>query len=176
MIYLARHATPEFNRTDLVYYLPPGPPLTVQGQAEAQALGLFLKEAGVAKVHSSPLERCAHTAQIISSVTGIPHDVLPGLTELQPGEDKTALRARLWPIFTEANRESENGSPMALLTHGGAVAFLLSELGMHEDVLNHILTFDHRTPLPPAGAWEVSPNGEGQPWKLRLAFTPPPII
>ncbi len=56
------------------------------------------------------------------------------------------------------------------------VAFLLVQLGMDEVTLNHSLTFDHRNPLPPAGAWEASQDNEGQPWKLRLAFIPPPII
>ncbi len=175
LVFLARHASPDLTRSDLIYHLPPGPPLTAQGQAEAQALGLFFQSAGVTKVYSSPLERCAQTARIITQVVSIPSEILPGLTELQPGEDKASLHARLWPLFEQAARESQN-QPVALLTHGGAVTFLLGALGMDEATLNLRLTFDHRNPIPPAGSWSVSRDGEGQPWELRLAFTPPAIL
>ena len=176
IVYLARHATPDFNRPDLVYHLPPGPPLTAQGQAEAQSLGLFLREAGVARLYTSPLERCLHTAQIASQISGAPLEILPALIELQPGEGQDSLRALLCPVFAQAAQESVTGRPIALITHGGTVTFLLGALGLDESSISHTLIYDHSNPLPPAGVYEASQDAEGQPWNVRLAFTPPPVI
>ena len=63
IIYLARHATPDWSRTDLPYHLLPGPPLVPQGEAEAAELGRFLREAGVSRLYTSPLERARRTAE-----------------------------------------------------------------------------------------------------------------
>jgi broad specificity phosphatase PhoE len=176
IIYLSRHASPDLTRTDLVYHLPPGPPLTPRGQAEAQSLGTFLKQVKISRIYSSPLERCLATAHIVSEITGAPVEVLKQLTELQPGEDNDSLYSRLWPVFERAANELSDGRPAVLITHGGPVAFLLAALGMDEVTLNQNLTFDHRNPLPPAGAWEISRANESQPWILRLAFIPEPIL
>ncbi len=74
-IYLARHASPDWNRKDIPYHIPPGPPLTPQGRLEAAALGAFLRPAGVSTIASSPLERCQHTAQIVGAALGLPVEV-----------------------------------------------------------------------------------------------------
>ncbi len=54
-IYLTRHATPDWSRTDIRYDIPPGPPLTAQGEAEAEKLGIFLASAGVTQTLRQPL-------------------------------------------------------------------------------------------------------------------------
>ena len=35
VLYLARHATPDWNMRDIRYDIPPGPPLVPQGEEEA---------------------------------------------------------------------------------------------------------------------------------------------
>ena len=57
MLYLARHATPDWNMRDIRYDIPPGPPLVPQGEAEAAQLGEFLRQAGVVQIYVSPLVR-----------------------------------------------------------------------------------------------------------------------
>jgi len=171
-LYLARHANPDWARKDLPYHLPPGPPLTQQGQQEASALGVFLKQSGVTQIYTSPLERCLVTAQIAAAVANCAVKTLPELIEWQPGEEYGAIRVRLCAVFQMALTTSDGGGPVALVTHGGPIGCLLKELGMDDATLEQQRTFDHRNPLPPAGAWEVSRTSPDAPWVFRLAFIP----
>src|SRR5204863_10029363 len=66
-IFLARHATPDFNFKHIPYDIHPGPPLSATGEQQAAALADFLKEQGVVKVYYSPFERATRTAQIIAA-------------------------------------------------------------------------------------------------------------
>jgi len=172
-IYLIRHATPAWSRKDIPYHLPPGPPLTEQGRAEAEALGAFLHAAGVRRLFASPLERCLHTAQIAAPLAGASLQVDERLIEIQPGETTAALYRRLWPVFEAA---SSNGAAahglVGLVTHGGPIAALLGGLGMDAATLAGYARFDHGNPLPPAGAWQVCRPDAAAPWQWRLAFIP----
>jgi broad specificity phosphatase PhoE len=171
-VFLIRHATPDWTRNDLVYHLPPGPPLTEQGRQEAQALGAFLLSQGVRQMRSSPLERCLTTAEIAAQICGITWQVDDSLIEMQPGETTESVVPRLWPIFEQAWRESHQHGPIALVTHGGPVNALLQKLGLDaETMAQHKAQFDHANPLPPAGAWLVE-RGEEDGWQLKLAFKP----
>src|SRR5574341_806846 len=101
-VYLIRHATPDWNRSDLPYAVMPGPPLTPQGVDEAMQLGYFLREAGVSQILTSPFERAMHTARIAAGVVGVPMEQEEGLTEWRPDEDVTVIRARVWPAWERA--------------------------------------------------------------------------
>jgi len=171
-IYLARHATPDWSRHDLPYHLPPGPPLTETGISEASALGEFLCQAGVQKVFSSPLERCEKTAQIVTRMGGMPLQVIPELQEWQPGEDSQAVHARLWPVFNRAVQISQEAGPVAIITHGGPIGVLLCHLGLGEEGLRRARRFDRNNPLPPAGAWKITPDPLNGSWSLELVFIP----
>src|SRR5574337_1070124 len=94
-VYLIRHATPDWNRTDLPYAVLPGPPLTPQGVDEAMQLGYFLREAGVSQILTSPFERAVHTARIAAGVVGVLMEQEEGLTEWRPDEKADAIRARV---------------------------------------------------------------------------------
>ncbi|HKZ68634.1 MAG TPA: histidine phosphatase family protein [Anaerolineales bacterium] len=169
-LYLIRHATPDWSRTDIPYHIPPGPSLTPQGEEEARELARFLNEAGVGRLYSSPLERCLSTAHIAAEQIGSTVEVDSGLTEWAPNEKSEVVHARLWPIWERAVAAAESG-PVALITHGGPIALLLAELGLTPEAINHYKRiFDRNNPLPPAGAWQAARNGEG--WALNLAFTP----
>lgn len=174
-IYLVRHATPDWDCKTLPYHIPPGPPLTDQGQQEAQELGAFLKGVGAAYFYTSPLERCLNTARISASIVGAPLEIKDELTEIQPGESKTSMQNRLCPIFDLARQTSSQQGPVVLVTHGAPVTVLLGQLGMDEDEIKRRLIYDHRNPLPPAGAWLAEQSGADQPWKLSLVFTPEAI-
>ena len=169
-VYLVRHATPDWARTDLIYHLPPGPPLTEQGQREAAQLGDFLRDMGVRAVRASPLERCWRTAEIAAGVAGAEWQVDQRLAEWRPEEKPPDVLARVWPVCLEA---SEAEAPMALVTHGGPIGAVLAELGLEARQLAHYQgQFDRRNPLPPAGAWRAVRPAPDEPWALELAFTP----
>lgn len=172
VVYAARHATPDWTRTDLIYYLPPGPPLTELGQQEARALGAFLRDAGVKHFFASPLERCESTARIAAGVSELPVEVHQGLLEWQPGDTPASVWKRIEPAFLRAVELCQDGGPAVLVTHGGPVGALLFGLGMDEATLNSRRTFDHRNVLPPAGVWKISRNSSGDPWKMELVFSP----
>ncbi len=173
LIYLIRHATPDWTRKDIPYHLPPGPPLTEQGCAEAQALGAFLRSVGVRKLYSSPMERSLHTAQIAASLAGAQVQVDERLMEVQPGESVEALRQRLWPAFEMVcNNGALATGPVGLVTHGGPIAALLGSLGMDAATLATYTHFDHGNPLPPAAAWQVNRPDAQSPWQWNLAFIP----
>jgi probable phosphoglycerate mutase len=179
ILYLARHATPDWNRKDLVYHLPPGPPLTPQGRDEAQALGAFLSQEKVRAILSSPLERCLHTAQIVAELVQLPVEVIPELIEWQPGETELIVQERLCPVV---ERALDLDQPACLVTHGGPISALLGSFGMASDERKKIATFDHGNLLPPAGAWkatrrpvtgeDANPAQLDPRWEMKLVFQP----
>lgn len=188
-VFLVRHAEPDRSRTDLVYHLPPGPPLSAAGVEEAQALGLFLRHAGIRRLLYSPLERCRQTARIAWQVINAGHDMLPGaehevelacrieesqaLLEWQPGENTGDVVRRVWPEFERAVDSSTDplSGPVALVTHGGPIGALLGELGMSAQTLSEYRRrFDSSNPLPTAGVWSASRSVPLSPWQLDLVF------
>lgn len=173
-IYLARHASPDWNRTDIPYHIPPGPPLTSQGRLEAAALGAFLRPSGVASIAASPLERCQHTAQIVGDILDLPVVTDNALTEWQPNESTTVLGRRMSRIFNATwEAGAQNGQQAALLlTHGGPIMELLRRLGMPDKTVEQQRIYDHRNPVPPAGVWQVSRPAGSASWALALVFVP----
>lgn len=171
-LYLARHASPDWERRDLPYHLPPGPPLTEEGRREAAALGEFLDTCGVEQLYCSPLERCLHTAQIAARPRGIAVQILDDLREWQPGETREEVQQRMSRALETTRMPGIESPPCAWITHGGPIAALLLKLGMDEIRLENCRVFDHRNPLPPAGAWRVQPSSGEPGWTCKLVFPP----
>ncbi|MCC6191393.1 MAG: histidine phosphatase family protein [Anaerolineales bacterium] len=172
-IYLVRHATPDWTRTDIPYHLPPGPPLTPLGEQEAAQLGEFLRDMGVRQLLASPLARCRHTAEIAAEVAGARWVEEPRLAEWQPQEKARDVHARVWPVWTGAGQVCQTTGPVALVTHGGPIGALLTQLGVDAQRLAQYQSlFDRRNPVPPAGAWRAVQAAPEAPWSLDLAFTP----
>lgn len=69
-LYLARHGQTTLNAEGRLRGLA-NPPLDDIGQAEAAALGRFLRDKGVAVVLSSPLTRAVTTAHAIADAAGV---------------------------------------------------------------------------------------------------------
>jgi broad specificity phosphatase PhoE len=172
-LYLVRHATPDWSRTDIPYHIPPGPPLTEKGEREAELLGDFLRDMGACQMLHSPLERCARTAQIAGAAAGVPVRLEERLAEILPEEKAPDILARVWPVWVQAGQTCFEAGPVVLVTHGGPIGILLAELGLAPKQLAHYQArFDRRNPVPPAGAWRaIRPTPDG-PWSLDLAFTP----
>lgn len=173
-IYLVRHATPNYEQKDIPYDIHPGPPLSAQGEKEAEALAEFLKTRGVVRVYYSPFERSARTAQIIAAANRIPAVEEKRLAEWRVVDEmKESVMERMRLVFEEITRESENLGPCALVSHGGPITFLLLALGLEEtDLSLWKKKFDGYNPLPPAGVWCAERNGNARNWNLDLAYIP----
>ena len=148
-LYLMRHATPDWDRKDIPYHLPPGPPLTRLGLAEAAALGEFLKTTEVCKLYASPLERTLHTAQIAAQIAGIDFSVDERLKELQPGDTPKSVWDRVASMVEQAIAEASL-APVGLVSHGGPVGVILEQLGIDQAILKSRV-FDHGNYIPPTG-------------------------
>jgi broad specificity phosphatase PhoE len=172
-IYLIRHATPDRDRTDLPYDLPPGPPLSRQGCAEASQLAEFIRQKGLKKLYYSPLERTKRTAEIISEVTGISIEQEMDLAEWRNKEDDHQFAARFLPVWNRVVDESRLQGPIGLVTHGGPVRFMLHTLGLsHRLIESYIVLFDQVNPLPPAGVWLAEKQDREERWNLYLVYLP----
>ena len=173
-IYLVRHASPDWERRDIPYDIHPGPPLSLKGRQEAEAVADFLKEQGVVKLYYSPFERSTTTAQIIAARNQIPAAEETRLAEWREvAEKKESVTERMWSVFDQMVNESAIVGPVALVSHGGPITFLLLALGMTEKTLSVLKEkFDGFNPLPPAGVWSAEWNTDANAWNLDLMFTP----
>lgn len=172
-IYLVRHATPDWSRTDIRYDIPPGPPLTAQGEAEAAKLGEFLRAAGVKQIYTSPLERTQRTAEIAGGVVGVVPVAEEALAEWRRGESEADVTARFNGLWEKLASESATNGPVALVTHGGPVKAMLLSLGMARTTVDELCRkFDRGNPLPPAGVWLATGNTTETTWHLEFVFTP----
>ena len=173
-IFLVRHASPDWNLKHIPYDIHPGPPLSPRGEREAEALADFLKAQGTVKLYYSPFERSARTAQIVSDRNSIPCKEEIRLTEWRSVDEKgEKLSERMSLVFDQISRESAVMGPIALVSHGGPIAFLLLTLGMEKDTLSKFRKkFDGSNPLPPAGVWSAEWNEDNKIWNLNLIFTP----
>jgi broad specificity phosphatase PhoE len=172
-IYLIRHATPDRQRSDIPYNLPPGPPLTRQGEEEAIELGEFLREETKVKILlSSPMERAMRTAQIAAQTAGMRYTVAPEIIEQRLDEPVEAIHRRMWAAFTLAHELILTGGEIGLVTHGGPAGVLLQALDMDLETLTRWKIFDYANPMPPAGVWRISRQSAGEPWEFKFVFHP----
>lgn len=173
VVYLVRHATPDWSRVDLPYHLPPGPSLVPLGEAEAAEVGRYLRQVGVQFIWYSPLERTRHTAEIAATITEAIAHREDGLRELQPGETVEAVRSRFEPVWDRAVALSTTSGPVALVTHGGPIAFMLDKLQLPGDIISHYKRlFDRGNPVPPGGVWKAARPAADGLWDVSLAFVP----
>jgi broad specificity phosphatase PhoE len=176
VVYLIRHATPDWNATHIPYDIPPGPSLVHQGEVEASQLGTFLKQTGIKKLYYSPLERAKRTAEISADIAEILIEQEDGIAEWRTNEDEPQFSSRFFPVWNKAVEESKQLGPIGLITHGGPVQFMLKILGLPQDILESYRNqFDHRNPLPPAGVWKAEKSNNVKIWDLSLVFTPDAI-
>ena len=173
-IFLVRHASPDWNLRHIPYDIQPGPPLSLKGEQEAEALAAFLKAHGAVKLYYSPFERSARTAEIISINNRIPSMEEKRLREWRSVDERgEKVGERMSLLFEEISGESADIGPIALVSHGGPIAFLLLALGMEMDKLTEFKKkFDGSNPLPPAGVWSAEWNEDYKTWDLNLIFIP----
>lgn len=172
-VYLIRHATPDWDVTDIPYDIPPGPPLVHQGEIEAFQIGTFLKQTKIKKLYYSPLERAKRTAEISADIAKILIEQEYGIAEWRTNEDEKQFSARFFPAWHKAIDESKVLGPIGLVTHGGPIQLMLKTLGLPHDVLeSYRKQFDRGNPLPPAGIWKAEKSSGVDFWDLSLVFIP----
>ncbi|MFT3895325.1 MAG: histidine phosphatase family protein [Anaerolineales bacterium] len=123
-LFLLRHATPDWHRKDIPYDILPGPALLAHGEAEAQALGTFMKSEGLKKIYYSPFERSAQTAKIVATMNQIPCIEEKALAEWR-GEDETEaqVRARMLSLLS--------GLPMRAWKWVPSLLFLMADRSLY---------------------------------------------
>ena len=173
-IFLVRHASPDGGLKDIPYDIHPGPPLSPKGEREAEELAGFLQTQGVVKLYYSPFERSARTAQIIAACNRIPAVAEKRLAEWREADELgEAVRERMSLVFDDIASENAVIGPIALVSHGGPITFLLLALGMEEDQLAVFRKrFDGYNPLPPGGVWSAEWNADTKAWSLNLVYIP----
>lgn len=172
-IYIARHASPDWSRTDIAYDRPPGPPLTSAGEKEALALGAYLRSCGISVLYASPLERAWRTAELASKVVGIDAQVEEAIAEWRKDETRDIVAVRVLSFWERIVVDSKATGPICLVTHGGPMRLILSHLGLTSEQLSPFTSrFDHHNPAPPAGLWRAVQDATEDRWELNLAFTP----
>lgn len=172
-LYIIRHATPDWARTDIPYDVPPGPPLSEQGRTEARMLGGFLREVGLSRLYTSPMERAHSTAIIAAEVLGVAPVIAQEIIEQPSTESNAEAYARISPFVERLVGESEQYGPIGLVTHGGPMSACLVSLGMpllrlrqyHDRYL-------HGCAAPPAGVWHARRQSATAEWTFDLVYTP----
>ena len=82
---LIRHAQSEANADKVASTDVPGPPLTAEGKAQADALAKRLSDEGYDGVFASEMLRTEQTAAPVAKALGEQVTVLPGLNEISAG-------------------------------------------------------------------------------------------
>jgi len=176
VVYLARHASPDWSRTDLRYDIPPGPPLTAQGEQEAVKLGEYLKEAQITRIVASPLDRTLHTAKLAGEQVGLSPTVDDAIAEWQRGEPEADVLARFLPSIERALSDSHADGAAVLITHGGPIRLLLQHFGLPQPEVDfYRRQFDRDNPVPPSGVWRITQTANGDSEVPDLVYTPQPF-
>jgi broad specificity phosphatase PhoE len=104
-------------------------PLADEGLIQAEVTARRLADEPLDAVYSSPLQRAAHTAQIIAAAHGLPVQTLPGLGSMDYGDWAGQLDtdvARRWPELYRQWRQE----PFGVQIPGGESAAALRERAM----------------------------------------------
>lgn len=150
-LYLIRHGRPVHDPS-IPYLLPPGPPLSEQGRAEAVGAAAFLADRGVERLFVSPFARTAQTADVLAERLGVPITLTPLLQEQAPGEPFEQVRQRVRELLLAV--EDSPYVRLAFVTHGSPIRAALLELSNDKiDLSRHV--YSGGSPAPTCGIWHV---------------------
>jgi broad specificity phosphatase PhoE len=165
-IYLIRHAAPD-RGARIPYNLPPGPPLTPDGQREAAQAAARLEGRGIELLLTSPFLRTTATAEVIAARLHLEARPVEALREGAPGETLDQIQARVAELLHQVD-DGPHGC-VALVTHGACVrGVLLHTTSGRIDLGGHV--YDSGNNTPTAGIW----HGRivERRWHWELAFRP----
>ena len=172
-VYLIRHAQPtNLGDTTLRYDIPPGPPLSTDGRAQAAMAADFLANHPPTIIYTSPLDRAWQTAQIIATRLGVPLAIDERLAEHRREEKAEEVAARMDAFWHERVTTAAPGC-VALVSHGSPIKLMLTPLGQVWTADPERYKFDYGNIVPHAGIWRarcVSANSHPCQWELALIF------
>jgi len=129
-LYLIRHAQPDYA-VAIPYHVPPGPPLTEFGLAQAAALVPMLAQSGIERVVSSPFRRCVMTAEPLAAALNLDVQLDDDLREALPGDAQTDVKLRmLRAVLAQSDKRV-----VAFVSHAAPLTWLLQALTYDEVVL-----------------------------------------
>lgn len=117
ILYIARHGETDWNHEGR-YQGQRESHLTARGRAQAEALGEALAEKSIGRIVSSPLARCADTAQPLSVRAGVPVETDRRLIEIAHGDWEGRLRVDIERDDPELMRRWRE-KPDEVRFHGG---------------------------------------------------------
>jgi broad specificity phosphatase PhoE len=174
-IYLIRHAQPT-SRGDatLRYDVPPGPPLSADGRAQAAMAANFLTPHPPTVIYTSPLDRSLQTAQIISTQLSVPLAIDERLAEHRREETADQVAVRVAAFWLERVTAAPPGLlRVALVSHGSPIKLMLASLGEVWTADPERYRFDYGNIAPHAGIWRarrVLADSHPCKWELALIF------
>jgi 2,3-bisphosphoglycerate-dependent phosphoglycerate mutase len=140
-LYLIRHGETDDNARRVVQL--PDAPLSARGRAQAERLGVRMREAGVVRIVTSDYRRARETADAVAAATSLPVEIEPLLRERHFGDVRGRAYADLhtdifapdyappggetWEAFFARVAEAwtrvcvvaaETTKPLAVVTHG----------------------------------------------------------
>ena len=175
-VYLIRHAQPaNLGDTNLRYDVPPGPPLSTEGRAQAAMAASFLAGNPPTVVYTSPLDRAIQTAQIMAAQLGVPLAIDERLAEHRREEAADHVAARVAEFWHERVASALPGSQrVALVSHGSPIKLMLAPLGDVWTADPERYKFDYGNIVPHAGIWRARCEAAGSDhtsrWELALIF------
>jgi len=178
LVYLIRHARPaHLGDATLRYDIPPGPPLSTEGRAQAALAADLLATAGASQlpavIYTSPLDRTMQTAQVIAARLGVPLAIDERLAEHRRDETPEQVSARVLEFWIERVTAMPPGC-IALVSHGSPIRLMLTPLGDVFTAHPERYTFDYGNMVPHAGIWRarraVNDNCASK-WELALIFS-----
>ncbi len=123
MLYLVRHALARYD-TGVPYGIAPGPPLGDEGIAQALEAAKLLRATGIERVVSSPMRRCAMTAEPLCAQLGLDLQLDDDLGEMQHDEKPNDVAMRMM----RAALANVDVSVVALVSHAAPLEQLMLAL------------------------------------------------
>lgn len=104
-LYFVRHGESEANILRVISNRGWIHPLTEKGRQQARDLAVKLKTASITKIYTSPLQRAAQTAEILSQNLGVEFEITDALREFDCGIAEGRTDAEAWRLNAWVNEE-----------------------------------------------------------------------
>jgi broad specificity phosphatase PhoE len=98
-LYFVRHGESEANILRVISNRGWVHPLTEKGRQQARDLAEKLREAGIVKIYTSPLQRAVQTAEILAQTLGVELEITAALREFDCGIAEGRADAEAWQLW-----------------------------------------------------------------------------
>jgi len=104
-LYFVRHGESEANILHVISNRGWVHPLTEKGRQQARDLANRLKDAGIARIYTSPLCRAVQTAEILSQILGVEFEITDALREFDCGIAEGRADTQAWQLHAWVTEE-----------------------------------------------------------------------